>query len=186
MSILCTCRGAEIAGCRGEGEGCMCSSGMETSVSGYRIIISLQSPSSSAALSHNTHTYTLTTASSWNNMLSPHVWCVANTHFSCCVSLHYFEMYFLFLFSRYDYFYFEAPPPKSHCQFLMQAYLNTPLATSWPRFLRSDIRSWCCVIVVCLYQLYLVLISSLTEGPSCVGLLLKTLCSQMNVVVFSK
>lgn len=38
----------------------MCSSGMETSVSGYRIIISLQSPSTSTALQH---TYSLLPAS---------------------------------------------------------------------------------------------------------------------------
>lgn len=39
------------------GEGWMCGSGMETSVSGYRIIISLQSPSASTAPVH-THTHT--------------------------------------------------------------------------------------------------------------------------------
>lgn len=43
-------REPEIAQRRGEGEGWMCSSGMETRVSCYRIIISLQSPSTSAAL----------------------------------------------------------------------------------------------------------------------------------------
>lgn len=44
----------------------MCSSGMETRVSCYRIIISLQSPSTSAALRQRTHT----PASSWTTTLN--------------------------------------------------------------------------------------------------------------------
>lgn len=51
-------REPEIAQRRREGEGWMCSSGMETCVSCYRIIISLQSPSTSAALRQRTHTPT--------------------------------------------------------------------------------------------------------------------------------
>lgn len=59
----------EIAQRRGEGEGWMCSSGMETRVSCYRIIISLQSPSTSAALRQRTHTPT----SGWTTALLPDV-----------------------------------------------------------------------------------------------------------------
>lgn len=62
-------REPEIAQCRGEGEGWMCSSGMETRVSCYRIIISLQSPSTSAALRQRTHTPT----SGWTPALHPDV-----------------------------------------------------------------------------------------------------------------
>lgn len=51
-------REPEIAQRGGEGEGWMCSPGMETRVSCYRIIISLQSPSTSAALRQRTHTPT--------------------------------------------------------------------------------------------------------------------------------
>ena len=60
-------REPEIAQRRGEGEGWMCSSGMETRVSCYRIIISLQSPSTSAALRQRTHTPT----SGWMTRLYP-------------------------------------------------------------------------------------------------------------------
>lgn len=84
VSTLCASREPEIAQCGGEGEGWMCSSGMETSVSGYRIIISLQSPSTKTALLHTTHT----TASSWNNMLGPHgLRCFCSTHSQVCSHL---------------------------------------------------------------------------------------------------